>query len=311
MTAMSAQASRSSSSSRPWACRAEPGRRLAARSRVRFATASSEMPRPAAAFSVWSPIRPAPTTRPRRSRRSPSAPAASASAIELAVAGFAPIAVSERARRPAEIAVRKSSERTGPAVSAATRLVVRVPDLAEDLGLAEHERVEPGRDAAEMAADVLALVDVQVVDEQLPVDAVPVGEHVDELLARALDPLGEVRVELDAVAGREHRVLVHRGAAPAAGPSVPSRSRSSTGAVRWLRPRQTRRSTRAKLYSRRLRVERRECARARARDRRRRDVHGRSARRRRAGGDGEGPDATTPGGVRSRGGRSGGCWRGR
>ena len=130
------------------------------------------------------------------------------------------------------------------------RRVLRVPDLAEDLRFAEHERVEPRGDAAEVPADVLARVDVEVVDEQLAVDAVALREHVDQLLARALDPVREVRVELDAVAGREHGVLLTAGQLPAAGPSAPSRSRSSTGAVRWLRPRQTRRSTSGELYPR-------------------------------------------------------------
>jgi N-methylhydantoinase A len=56
-------------------------------------------------------------------------------------------------------------------------------------------------------------VDVEVIDEQLAVDAVRPGQLVDEDLSCALDAFGQVRVELYAVARGESRVLDHGGAA--------------------------------------------------------------------------------------------------
>ena len=88
-----------------------------------------------------------------------------------------------------------------PGRSGRASLGERITDLPEDLGFAEHERVEAGGDAREMARDVLAGVDVQVVGEQAPVDPVRPCEDADQLLARLLDPAREVRVELDPVAG--------------------------------------------------------------------------------------------------------------
>ena len=83
-----------------------------------------------------------------------------------------------------------------------------------------------------MARDVLARVDVEVVDEQVAVDAVRVGEDADQLVARVVHAVGEVRVQLDAVAGRERACSSTAGQPAAPGASEPRRSRSSTGAVR-------------------------------------------------------------------------------
>ena len=104
--------------------------------------------------------------------------------MELAVAGFAPIAVSERARRPAVIAVRKSSVSGG--VHRASSLE-RVSDLPQDLGLPEHERVETGRDAAEVAGRVLARMDVEVLNEQVARNIVNRRERVHEFVAGVVD----------------------------------------------------------------------------------------------------------------------------
>ncbi len=117
-TAMSAAASASSRLVEAERSRAEPRADLLGAFPRPVRDAMRAIRRPSAAFSVCSPIRPAPITRSCCCRRSPSTPSASASAIELAVAGFAPIAVSDRARRPAVIAVRKSSVSAGPAVPA-------------------------------------------------------------------------------------------------------------------------------------------------------------------------------------------------
>ena len=201
------------------------------------------IPRPSAAFSVCSPIRPAPTTRTCFSRRSPSAPSASASAIELAVAGFAPIAVSERARRPQRSRCgRGASVRARPFRPPRPELD-RVTDLAEDLRLAEDERVEAGCDAAQVARDVLSRVHVEVVEQELARDVVRVERASTSSSRASSTPEVESRVELDAVARLQHRCSSTAGQRSAPSPSAPMRSRSSTGAVRWLSPRQTRRCT--------------------------------------------------------------------
>ena len=72
-------------------------------------------------------------------------------------------------------------------------------------------------------------------------------ERVDELAAHPR-PRRQPCVELDAVAGLQYRVLEDCRAALRAGPSAPMRSRNSTGAVRWLSPRQTSRCTSPRLY---------------------------------------------------------------
>jgi len=58
-----------------------------------------------------------------------------------------------------------------------------------------------------MAGDVVSRMDVQVVHEQRPLDAVRTRELVDELVARLLDAVREHRVQLEAVAGRQRSVL--------------------------------------------------------------------------------------------------------
>ena len=94
----------------------------------------------------------------------------------------------------------------------------RVSDLAEDLRLAEHERVETGRDATEVPRDVLSRVDVEMVEQELARNVVRRRERVDELVARILDAGGQPRVQLHAVARLEHGVLEDRRAALGAKP---------------------------------------------------------------------------------------------
>jgi hypothetical protein len=59
-----------------------------------------------------------------------------------------------------------------------------------------------------MPGDVLAHVDVEVVRERSPLGGVGFRERVDERVPALLDADREVRIELDAVARREHGVLV-------------------------------------------------------------------------------------------------------
>ena len=82
-----------------------------------------------------------------------------------------------------------------------------VAHLAENLGFPEHERVEPGGDTAEMARDIVAGVDVEVIDQQTALDVVRARECVDQLVARVVDARRERRVQLDPVARLEGRVL--------------------------------------------------------------------------------------------------------
>jgi hypothetical protein len=60
-----------------------------------------------------------------------------------------------------------------------------------------------------VAGGILARMDVEVVDEQVARNAVDGRERVDELVPRLLETAREVRVQLDAVTGLEHRVLEH------------------------------------------------------------------------------------------------------
>lgn len=93
------------------------------------------------------------------------------------------------------------------------RVLESVSNLSQDLRLTENERVEPCRHAGEMTRNVLARVDVEVVDERRAVDRVRVRESVDQRIARAFDAVDEVRVQLDAVARRKNGVLGHLRAA--------------------------------------------------------------------------------------------------
>ena len=180
-----------------------PARRSAAPaharvSRVRFATKAISAPRDARFDAASSPMRPAPISRTRRPRRSPNTCAASAAAAEETDAGLSPIAVSVRTRLPTASAWRKtrSSERAG------LDGLVGGSDLAEDLALSRHERVEPGGDAEEVQR---RRVLVQAVDDA-------VERLTRQLLERRqcgalVDP---VDVELGAVAGREADRIAER-----------------------------------------------------------------------------------------------------
>ena len=108
--------------------------------------------------------------------------------------------------------------RPGPTVPSLARQPVRLSHLSEDLGFAEHERVEPRGDAAQVTRDVLARMDVEMVEQELARNAVRGRERVDELVARLLDAGGQSRVQLHAVARMEHGMLEHRRAALCAKP---------------------------------------------------------------------------------------------
>ena len=119
------------------------------------------------------------------------------------MAGFgAPIAVSERARRPDAIAVRKR-ERQSRSDWIRTRRPTRRPhEPARRISVSlENERVEAGGDPAQAPRDVLSGMDVEMVEEKLAGDVVRHRERVDQFAACILDPRAQPCVELDAVAG--------------------------------------------------------------------------------------------------------------
>ena len=126
--------------------------------------------------------------------------------------------VSARARRPAAMAVRKSCVRRVSGRSLLDGGLERVAHLAQDLRLAEHEGVEAGGHATEVARDVLARVDVEVIEQQLARNVVRRRERVDELVARVLDAGGQACVQLDAVTRLERGVLEDGRAALGAEP---------------------------------------------------------------------------------------------
>ena len=274
--------------------RRSASRPRAARSFVRFATATFAIPRPSAAFSVCKPIRPAPTTSTCLSRRSPSALSASASAIELAVAGFAPIAVSERARRPAEIAVRNRSFIPGPTVPAASPSSYASPTWPRISASPRTRESSPAATRLEVARDVLAGVHVEMVEQQLARDVVRVRERVDELVARIVDARGEPRVELDAVAGLQHRVLEDRRAALGAEPERADALAQLDGSRAMAEPEADETVHAAEILLAVDRRESRRCARSGSTSagRSRMPCSSRTERARR-----EGPDRRAPGGV--------------
>ena len=117
-----------------------------AASRERLATNAISAPRDARFDAASSPIRPAPISSTRRPARSPKTWAARAAAADETDAGLSPIAVSLRTRLP----TRERLAEDAVEQRAGLDRLERRPHLAEDLALARHERVEPGRDAEEV-----------------------------------------------------------------------------------------------------------------------------------------------------------------
>ena len=83
----------------------------------------------------------------------------------------------------------------------------RLSHLPQDLGLAEHEGVEARGHTAEVARDVLARVDVEVIEQQLRADTPCAVESASTSSSRAPRRRRSSCVELDAIARLERRVL--------------------------------------------------------------------------------------------------------
>ena len=84
----------------------------------------------------------------------------------------------------------------------------RVSGLAEDLGLADGHRVEPGGDLEEVGHRAVVVVDVEVGQEILGGAARAFDEQPGQLLDAAVEAV-DVGVDLQAVAGRDDGGLRH------------------------------------------------------------------------------------------------------
>ena len=89
------------------------------------------------------------------------------------------------------------------------RVTVRQLELAEDLRLADHHRVETGADAEQMAHRVAALEAIERAGEQRGVDLAVGGEKATDFVDSAGWVLGHAD-DLDAVASRNQRGLGQR-----------------------------------------------------------------------------------------------------
>ena len=115
-------------------------------------------------------------------------------------------------------------------------------DLAEDLVLAEHGRVEPGGHLEQVGDRGVVVLAVEVRVEIVGVQPAELAEEVADVAVGAVEPLGD-GVDLGAVAGGEHHDLADVLAGTQrwttlASVSALSATRSSTsiGLVRWLTP---------------------------------------------------------------------------
>ena len=165
----------------------------------------------------------------------------------------------------------EEERQSGPDRSGRPAGAERVTDLAEDLRLAENERVEARCDATQVARDVLSRVHVEVVEQELARDAVRRRERIDELVARVVDTGGQSRVELDAVTRLQHRVLEDGRAALRAGTERADALAELDRSGAMAEP-ETDESVHAAETL--LRSARENAEHARARDRRRRNLHG-------------------------------------
>ena len=157
------------------------------------------------------------------------------------------MAVSVRDRLPTSTAWRKVRPRTGPLRRLALGRVPRLAHLAEDLALADDHRVETGGHPEEVRHRGVVVVRVEEVGELVGVDA---RRSRRGSRARPASPGGTAwRARRSRCGCTWTAARPRRGArrAPATASALGSasgatatRSRSSTGTVRWLRPTTTR-----------------------------------------------------------------------
>ena len=184
-----------------------------------------------------------PCPRPSRRRRAPctgvparpprrSAAMATAACDTEAMLRAMPVSV--RARLPASSAWRINRLSVAPEVPSVSGPLPGDLDLALDLALAQHRRVEPGGHRHQVLRGGRVVVDVEVVGEVLGREEREVGEEAADVAVGAVEPLGD-GVDLGAVARRQHQGLadVRRAWSGRAGPSGAGRHpRSSARAGR-------------------------------------------------------------------------------
>ena len=150
-----------------------------------------------------SPIAPAPTTVTRRPWMLPWCSTAISTAAWLTEAVPRAMPVSVRARLPTPIAWRNSrfSERAGATFALGD--LPRLAELAEDLGLADDRRVEPGGDLEQVPHGGVVVLGVQVRVQLVGRDVAEIAQEVTDVGVRAVELLGD-GVDLGAVAGAQH-----------------------------------------------------------------------------------------------------------
>ena len=183
-------------------------------------------------------VSPAPISSTVESSRRANDSCASRTAAEATDTGFAPMRVSVRARLAVAKACWNRRSSWLPSAAGRARRGPGVLHLAEDLRLAQHQRIQPGGDAEQVAHRVGVGVPVEIgvqVAGIVRMRGQPVGQ-------RAAVVVGD-GVELGAVAGRQQRHFAHRRQARSAveragmaSPANATRSRRLTGAVWWLMP---------------------------------------------------------------------------
>ena len=114
-----------------------------------------------------------------------------------------PIPVSVRARLPARRAWRNSRSSVDRTAPCSAGDLPRGADLAEDLALAEHGRVEPGGDLEQMRRGRLVVLAVEVRVELVGGERAELAEEVADVGVGAVEALGD-GVDLDPVARAEH-----------------------------------------------------------------------------------------------------------
>ncbi len=100
---------------------------------------------------------------------------------EASETALAPIRVSERTRLAAEKAAWNSLLSDGPGAAGFLRDAVGILQLAQDLRLAQHHGIEPGRDAEGMLDGALFLMHIQT------------GGEVEIVAVMPLEPLRQLR----------------------------------------------------------------------------------------------------------------------
>ena len=200
-----------SCSGRPSSPTTEPPKRWArcsARSAWRLATKIVPAPCSASARAVSSLVSPAPRITTWRSARPPSTLSARSTATEGTLARPVPMAVSERTRLPVVSAAANSRLDSGPVQPARKRGLVRAPDLALDLGLADDHRLQARRHAVELARGVAVAWRVDRFRELGRADLRTLGEQAEHV---ALGPhrVSDDEVHLGAVARGDHDRLAH------------------------------------------------------------------------------------------------------